>query len=88
MTAPLPDDLEEYVKAKAQSGEYLIAAQVVVDALYLLQNRDTLRQIKLERLRKEISIGIEAAESGELAPLDAEKIIAVVRKRLKGTNND
>ena len=49
----LPPDLEEYVKAKVRSGEYLCMSEMVVDSLYLLQDRDTLREIKLERLRKE-----------------------------------
>ena len=49
-----------------QSGNYLCISEVIVRALYLLQDEDTLRQIKLERLRKEVAIGIEAAERGEL----------------------
>ncbi len=71
----LPPDLEEYVAAKMQSGEYFCASEVIVHGLYLLQDQDTLRQIKLERLRKEVAIGIEAADRGELAPLGVEEII-------------
>ena len=41
-----------------------------------------LRQIKLEQLRKDIAIGIEAADRGEVAPLDVEAIIAEGHKRL------
>jgi antitoxin ParD1/3/4 len=84
LTFSLPSDLEEYVTAKVQSGEYFCAAEVIVHGLYLLQDQDTLRQIKLDRLRKEVAIGIEAADRGELAPLDIEEIIAKGRKRLMG----
>ncbi len=86
LTVSLPLDLEEYVTAKMQSGNYLCVSEVFVHALYLLQDEDTLRQIKLERLRKEVAIGVEAADRGELAPLDFEEIIAEGRKRLETRN--
>ncbi len=82
MTVALPAELEEFVNAKVQSGEYPCVSEVVHHSLYLLQDRDTLHQIKLERLRKDIAIGLEAEERGEVAPLGAEAIIAEGRKRL------
>lgn len=72
----LPPDLEEWVKVKVQSGQYNSVSEVIHHGLYLMQDRDALRQIKLERLRKDIAVGIEAAERGEVAPLDVEDIIA------------
>ena len=83
MTATLPDDLEEYVKAKVQNGDYSCISDVIRAGLSLLEDHDTLRQIKLERLRKEVAIGTEAADRGEVAPLDFEEIIAEGRKRLE-----
>ena len=47
-----------------------------------MQDQDALRQIKLERLRKEVAIGVEEAERGEVVPLDIEDIIARGKKRL------
>lgn len=82
MTVTLSNDSEEYVKAKVQSGEYLCVSEVVRAALNLLKDQDALHQIKLERLRKEIAIGLEAEARGEVAPLDVEEIIAQGRKRL------
>ena len=82
MTATLSDDMGKYVKAKIQSGHYQSAGEVVREGLRLLQEQDTLRQIKLEQLRKDIAIGIEAADCGELAPLDVDAIIAEGHKRL------
>jgi len=66
----LPPDMEEFVKIKVRSGEYTCVSEVVHDSLYLLHDRDTLRQIKLERLRKDIAVGIESADCGELIPAD------------------
>ncbi len=81
----LPPDLEEWVKAKVQSGQYNSVSEVIHYGLYLLQDQDTLRQIKLERLRKDIAAGVEAAERGEVAPLDVDDIIARGKKRLAET---
>jgi antitoxin ParD1/3/4 len=82
LTVSLPPDLEEYVTAKMQSGNYLCVSEVFVHALYLLQNEDTLRQIKLERLRKEVAIGVEAADRDEFAPLDVDAIAVESHKML------
>lgn len=78
----LPSELEEWAKAKVQSGQYNSVSEVVHHGLYLMQDQETLRQIKLERLRRDIAAGVEAAERGEVAPLDVEDIIARGKKRL------
>ena len=82
MTVSLPSEMEELVNAKIQSGQYHSAGEVVREGLRLLQEQDMLRQIKLEQLRKDIAIGIEAADRGELAPLDVDAIIAEGHKML------
>lgn len=82
MTVALPSELEEIVNARIQSGQYQSPGEVVREGLRLLQEQEMLRQIKLEQLRKDIAIGIEAADRGEVAPLDVEDIIAEGRKRL------
>ena len=92
MTATLPDDLEEYVQAKVQIGEYSSIIEVIRTGLYLLEDQDTLHQdtlhqVRLERLRKEIAIGLEAAARGEIAPLDVEDIIAQGKPRLTSYDN-
>ncbi len=81
MTVSLPAEMEEFVNAKVRSGEYPCVSELVHYSLYLLQDRDALRQIKMERLRKDIAVGVESADRGELAPLDVENIIARGRER-------
>lgn len=81
-TVALTADLEEYVNAKVQSGQFNSFGEVIRAGIQLLQEQDILRQIKLEQLRKDIAIGIEAADRGEVAPLDVEAIIAEGHKRL------
>ena len=82
MTIALSSEMEEYVKAQVQSGQFNSSGEVIRAGLQLLQEHDALRQIRLERLRKDIAIGIEAADRGELAPLDVDAIIAEGHKRL------
>ena len=84
MTIALPSELEEIVNAKIQSGQYSSSGEVIRAGLQLLNEQDTLRQIKLEHLRKDISVGVEQADRGDLAPLDAEDII---RRGMQQTGN-
>ncbi len=86
MTIALPSELEELVNAKIQSGQYHSASEVIWEGLRLLEEKDALRQIKLERLRKDIAIGIDQADRGDLAPLDIEDIIARGEMRLAKAN--
>ena len=84
ISVSLPPELEELVNAKVQSGQYHSSGEVIREGLRLLQEKDALRQIKLEQLRKDIAIGIAAADRDELALLDVEAIIARGKQRLAG----
>lgn len=82
MTVTLPAELEELVKARVESGQYNSSGEVIREGVRLLEEKDMLRQIKLDQLRKDLAIGIEAADRGELAPLDVDAIIAEGHQRL------
>jgi antitoxin ParD1/3/4 len=79
MDVPLPPELEELVKQKVESGQYSSTSEVVQDALWLLHYRDRLWEIKLEELRKEITIGLEQADEGHLTP--TEEVFERLRER-------
>ncbi len=79
MNISLTPHFENLVKSKVESGLYNSASEVMRDALRLLEERDSLRQMRVEELRREIQTGIE---SGEATPLDIEEIKANGRKRL------
>jgi len=66
MNVSLTPDLEEFVQQKVKSGRYPSANEVVRVALQLLEQQDTQRQIRLEQLRREVAIGIEQSERGEV----------------------
>jgi antitoxin ParD1/3/4 len=83
MNITLPRELEEMVEEKVRSGQYPSAAEVVREALMLFEDREKLRQIKLEELRKDLAIGIAQADRGEFSPLDMKAIKAECRARKK-----
>jgi len=51
--------------------------------LRLLNDQEKLRRQKLEDLRKEIQIGIDQIERGEVVEFDARRIKSLLRKRLR-----
>ena len=82
MNISLLPDLEDLVTRKVESGEYDSPSDVVVHALYLLEACDRFREAQLEALRREVAIGIEQCEPGEVAELDIEEIIGEARRQL------
>lgn len=82
MNVSLTPELEKMVSEKVESGLYNSASEVVREALRLMREQDLLRQIRLEELRREIALGVEASEREGIVPLDIEAIKAEGRKRL------
>ncbi|MGZ0080567.1 type II toxin-antitoxin system ParD family antitoxin [Methylomonas sp. YC3] len=79
MNISLNPHFEELVKAKVDSGLYNSVSEVVREALRLLEERDQLRALRMDELRREIQKGID---SGDPAPLDMDIIKARGRQRL------
>ena len=65
MHVSLTPHLEELVRNKVKSGLYNSASEVVREALRLMEDRDRVREMRLEDLRKEIQIGIDHIDRGE-----------------------
>ncbi len=80
MNVSLTPELERLVADKVASGLYRSASEVVRDALRLLEERDRLRAVRREELRREVRRGLDQLDRGESAPLDIEAIKARARK--------
>jgi antitoxin ParD1/3/4 len=78
MNVNLTPQLEELVRSKVSSGMYTSASEVVREALRLMDERDRLRQAKLDELRGEIRKGLE---SGTSEPWNAAALKAKARGR-------
>jgi antitoxin ParD1/3/4 len=81
MNVSLTPELEQLVHRKVESGRYLSASEVVREALRLLEERDQLRELKLDELRKIVAVGIEQADRGEL--IDGPQAFEKVRERAR-----
>ena len=75
MNVSLTPELEQYIRAKVDSGRYLSASEVVREALRLLEQKEK----RLEELRVEVQKGLD---SGRSEPLNMEAIKAKARNRL------
>ena len=65
MNVNLTPELEKLVRDKVESGRYESAGDVVRDALRFLEERDQVRQVQTQELRKKIDKGLESLERGE-----------------------
>jgi antitoxin ParD1/3/4 len=82
MDITLTPELEHLVQDKVASGLYASESEVVREALRLLKNRDELKLLAVEDLRREIQRGLDQLDRGESVPLDAERIKSEGRRRL------
>jgi antitoxin ParD1/3/4 len=60
MNVSLTKELEELVNEKVKTGRYLSASEVVREALRLLEERDRIREMRLEELRKDVRKGLDS----------------------------
>lgn len=72
MQVRLSGKAAEIVKAKIASGLYTDAADFISD---IVLRADEFNQLKLERLRREVSIGLEEIKRGEVVEFDLEDIL-------------
>jgi antitoxin ParD1/3/4 len=81
MNVSLTPELEQFIAQQVQSGMYQTPSDVIREGLRLLRERDELRQKQREELRREIAFGMEQADQGKVASLNAQATLARVRKR-------
>ena len=83
MNVSLTSELEKMVNERVRSGMYSSASEVIREALRLLNEQEQLRRQRLEELRKEIDIGLEQANRGEVAPLNLGGMKRRLNQRLR-----
>jgi antitoxin ParD1/3/4 len=84
MNISLNPHFEELIRTKVESGLYNSVSEVIREALRLLEERDQVRELRLEELRREIQKGID---SGEPTASDIDTIKARGRNRLAEQNS-
>ncbi len=79
MNIPLPPDLEAMIRRLVDAGLFDSPAQVVEDALYLLEEREEGRRLRKERLLREIASGLMQADNHQLVA--GAEVFAGLRKQ-------
>ncbi|WP_333271384.1 MULTISPECIES: type II toxin-antitoxin system ParD family antitoxin [unclassified Microcoleus] len=72
---------EKFVRQKINTGRYLSASEVIREALRLLEERDIQRQMRIEKLRREVAVGIEKSDRGET--FDGEEVVAELLEEIE-----
>ncbi len=81
MDVSLTPELERFIHSQLESGKYASAADVILAGIRLLEERERIYKGQFEELRREVLIGIESAERGEV--VDGETFIQELREKLK-----
>ena len=69
---------EHFIKRLVDSGRYASASEVMRDSLRIMEEREKIREAKLEALRRDIAVGLA---SGPSEPLDMQAIKTEARKQ-------
>jgi len=75
----LQPEIESAIRKKVESGRYDSHAQVIQEALILLEERDQTRVLRTERLLREIANGIDQANNRQL--VDALEVFRTLRNK-------
>ena len=73
MNVSLTPSLEQYVRDCASTKDYNNASEVVREAIRLHKQKEDERQLKLERLRKAIQVGVDDLEQGNYTTINSKQ---------------
>lgn len=72
MEIAIPKSLEALVRRKVEEGHHTTEAEVVADALRLMQVRDDVAAMKRDRLKDTLDRGYEDVVAGRVIELETE----------------
>jgi antitoxin ParD1/3/4 len=64
MNVSLTTELEQLVNEKVASGMYHSASEVIREGLRLLKERDELRRVQMDEVRRDVMLGVEQVRAG------------------------
>ena len=88
MNVSLTPELEKLVNDKVKSGRYNSASEVVRESLRLLQDHDELKRIRLDELRREITLGQGQIRNGEGIPVKLSELDAFAEKLIEEARDE
>ena len=88
MNVSLTPELENFVNEKVKSGLYNSASEVLRESLRLLKERDMLKEIQRDELRREIMLGVEQIRRGEFIEVKASELNAFAEKLIQEAKDE
>jgi antitoxin ParD1/3/4 len=80
MNVHLTPELEQMIQNKVRTGRYNSASEVMREALRLMDERDQMKEMQKEELRKKIAAGLKSLEEGRF--VDGEAVFARLEAEL------
>lgn len=73
MNVSLTPELEAFVHRKVESGMYNSASEVIRESLRLLEEREWIKERRLEEIRREVKKGLDQIRKGEFIQLNSDE---------------
>lgn len=80
MNVSLTPELARFVDGQVQGGLYSTASEVVREGLRILAEREKLRELRREELRKKVQAGLDELDRGE--GLDGDAVFEEIERDL------
>jgi antitoxin ParD1/3/4 len=81
MNISLTPELEQFIESAINRGRYSSTSELIRAALRLLEKREMESELRLEELRKEIAVGIEHSDRGDV--FDGEEVLRELREEIQ-----
>ena len=81
MNVSLTPVLEKLIQKKVKSGAYNNASEVVREALRLLEEQDTIKELKLQKLKSELQPGIDQLDKKQYSKKSLQSIVKSIRQK-------
>lgn len=81
MNVSLTPELEQFIHSQVESGKYASANEVIRAGLGLLAEREHIYKGRFEELQREIMLGVEASDRGEV--VDGETVFRELQQKLQ-----
>lgn len=83
MNLSLPPELEQFLREKVASGQYLCEEEVIRESLYFFRQWHQFQEVRTEELRRAIAVGIEQADRGEV--IAGDEVFRRLREKIDQT---
>ena len=81
MNVSLTTEIEQFIQNQVESGKYTSVDEVIIAGIKLLEERQRIYKGRFEELQREIMVGIEAGERGEV--VDGETVFRQLQQKLQ-----